>query len=79
MTTEIGFYFVIFILAMIPMVFLFAGKDTTQRHAERKQRQTEALLDWTDKAVLAAEHTDTQKKPAAVEVVSRDLSGVYAA
>ena len=55
MTASIGLYFVIFILAMIPVAFLGAGKDTTRQHAERKQRQKEALLDWTDKNILHGE------------------------
>ena len=55
MTASIGLYFVIFILAMIPMVFLGAGKDTNRQHAERKQRQKEVLLDWTDKNILHGE------------------------
>ena len=89
MTASIGLYFVIFILAMIPFVFLGAGQDTTHRRAVRKQCRKDVLLDWTDKDALAAEH-DLQtsapaqrKKPitmtAAVEVITRDASGVYAA
>ena len=55
MTSEIGFYFVILVLVMIPLVFLGAGRDTTRQRAERKQRQVEALLDWTDKDILHGE------------------------
>ena len=87
MTTSIGLYFVIFILAMIPFVFLGAGKDTTRQRAVRKQCRQDALLDWTDKDALAAEH-DTltaprpQPKvavPAKVEVITRDPFGLNAA
>lgn len=55
MTASIGLYFVIFILAMIPIAFCGAGKDTTHQRAERKQRQKEVLLDWTDKNILHGE------------------------
>ena len=88
MTSAIGLTFVIFILAMIPAVFLFAGKDTTLQRAERKERQKEALLAWTDKDLLAAENgagtaprkqTAPARVPAAVEVIPRDLSGRAAA
>ena len=57
MTASIGLYFVIFILVMIPMVFLGAGKDTTRQRAEKKQRQKEVLLDWTDKELLHMEES----------------------
>ena len=87
MTTSIGFYFVIFILASIPFVFLGAGKDTTHTRAVRKQCRQDALLDWTDKDALAAEHDEQttprpQPKltvPAKVEVISRDVTGLTAA
>ena len=61
MTTSIGLYFVIFILASIPFVFLGAGKDTTRQRAVRKQCYQDALLDWTDKDALAAEHHDARE------------------
>ncbi len=88
MTTSIGLYFVIFILAMIPMVFLGAGKDTTLCRAEQKQRQEEALLDWTDKAKIRGEEinrkTVTNRKYTAnipVEIIhsSRELADSTAA
>ena len=87
MTPAIGFYFVIFILAMIPLVFLGAGQDTTRQRAVRKQCRKDVLLDWTDKDALAAEHNSLTapralRKPAkaaTVEVVSRDVNGLTAA
>ena len=88
MTANIGLYVVIFSLAMIPRVFLGAGQDTTHRRAVRKQCRKDVLLDWTDKDALAAEHNDacpaprpriTPKAAAAVEVISRDPTGLYAA
>ena len=62
MTSEIGFYFVILVLVMIPLVFLGAGRDTTRQRAERKQRQVEALLDWTDKDILHGEEPHTPER-----------------
>ena len=87
MTANIGLYFVIFILAMIPLVFLGAGQDPTRQRAVRKQCRKDVLLDWTDKDALAAERDSvtTQnvkaapKAAAAVEVISRDPTGLYAA
>ena len=87
MTSSIGLYFVIFILASIPFVFLGAGKDTTHTRAVRKQCRQDALLDWTDKDALAAEHdeqtTPRQQPrltvPAKVEVITRDVTGLTAA
>ena len=88
MTANIGLYFVIFILAMIPLVFLGAGQDTTRQRAVRKQCRKDVLLDWTDKDALAAEHNDnltsprpriTPKAAAAVEVIPRDFTGLHAA
>ena len=61
MTANIGLYFVIFILAMIPLVFLGAGQDTTRQRAVRKQCRKDVLLDWTDKDALAAEHNDARE------------------
>ena len=88
MTSSIGLYFVIFILAMIPMVFLGAGKDTTHQRAERKQRQKEVLLDWTDKNILHGEelHGTPEKEirpsvPAKAQIVRlpREAAGNPAA
>ena len=88
MTASIGLYFVIFILAMIPFVFLGAGQDTTHRRAVRKQCRKDVLLDWTDKDALAAEHDEqtipAKRKtpittPTAVEVISREATGLTAA
>ena len=88
MTANIGLYFVIFILAMIPLVFLGAGQDTTRQRAIKKQCRKDVLLDWTDKDALAAEHNDTLTAPrpritpkaaAAVEVIPRDFTGLHAA
>ena len=87
MTANIGLYFVIFILAMIPLVFLGAGQDTTRQRAVRKQCRKDVLLDWTDKDALAAERDSVTaqnvkaapKAAAAVEVISRDPTGLYAA
>ena len=39
MADSIGFYFMILVLVMVPLVILGAGKDTTLKRAERKQRQ----------------------------------------
>ena len=87
MTANIGLYFVIFILAMIPLVFLGAGQDTTHRRAVRKQCRKDVLLDWTDKDALAAERdalitprsTITPKAAAVIEVISRDATASFAA
>lgn len=87
MTANIGLYFVIFILAMIPLVFLGAGQDTTRQRAIKKQCRKDVLLDWTDKDALAAERDAltaprvqvTPKTTATVEVISREASGLYAA
>ena len=88
MTAAIGFYFTVLILVMVPLVFLFAGVDTTHQRAERKQCQKDALLDWTDKDLLAAEHGSQSRKKAeqksvrtsaAIEVISRDSATQAAA
>ena len=87
MTANIGLYFVIFILALIPLVFLGAGQDTTRQRAVRKQCRKDVLLDWTDKDALAAERDAliaprpriTPKAAAAVEVISRDTTVSFAA
>ena len=88
MSASIGLYFVIFILVMIPMVFLGAGKDTTHQRAEKKQRQKEALFDWTDKDLLHAEESRTPEAapvaytaPCVVEIkrITREVAGNPAA
>ena len=68
------------ILALLPCVFLAAGKDTDRRRAVQRECQAEALLDWTDKAVLAAEHENSKTpakprlapSPCPVTIISRD-------
>ena len=62
MTAAFGQYFIIAILAMIPFVFVGAGKDTTLRRAEQKQHQAEALLSWTDKDALENERQEPLKR-----------------
>ena len=52
MTSMIGFYFVMMVLVMVPAALLGAGKDTTRKKAEKRERQQEVLLDWTDKAAV---------------------------
>ena len=88
MTTQIGFYFMILVLVMVPLVFLGAGKETTLRREERKQCQQDALLDWTDKDALAVEHDEAAKMipagkaPASsvtVEIICRGTAGTLAA
>ena len=59
MTSFFGFYFVILVLAMIPVTLLGAGKDTTNKRAERKERKKEALLNWTDEDAV---HEETQER-----------------
>ena len=68
------------ILALLPCVFLAAGKDTDRRRAVQRECQAEALLDWTDKTVLAAEHESSKApakprrapSPCPVTIISRD-------
>ena len=59
MTAFIGTVLILSLLACIPLVFLFAGKDTDHRNAIRRECQREALLDWTDKEILSSLHADT--------------------
>ena len=59
MTAFIGTVLILSLLACIPFVFLFAGKDTDRRSAVRHECQREALLDWTDKEFLSSLHDRT--------------------
>ena len=59
MTAFISVVIVLTLLACIPLVFLFAGKDTDHRNALRRECQREALLDWTDKEILSSLHDNT--------------------
>ena len=52
----IGFAFILACLILVPCVFLFSGRDTDHLKAIRKECQRDALLDWTDKDLIAAEH-----------------------
>ena len=88
MTTSVGLYFVIFILAMIPLVFLGAGQDTTRQRTVRKQCRKDVLLDWTDKNILHGEelHGTPEKEirpsvPAKAQIVRlpREAAGNPAA
>ena len=87
MYTTIGLCFILTILSMLPLVFCFAGKDTEQRSAAGRERLEEALLDWTDKEVIAAERAGREgerkrmKRIAAtrVETVKRESLPQFAA
>ena len=77
----IGFAFILACFILVPCVFLFSGSDTDHLKAIRKECQRDALLDWTDKDLIAAEHNAArpvkpQRKhsPATVriETVSRE-------
>ena len=59
MTAFISVVIVLTLLACIPLVFLFAGKDTDHHNALRRECQREALLDWTDKEILSTLHNNT--------------------
>ena len=59
MTAFISVVIVLTLLACIPLVFLFAGKDTDHHNALRRECQREALLDWTDKEILSSLHDST--------------------
>ena len=59
MTAFFGTVIILPLLACIPLVFLFAGKDTDHRNAIRRECQREALLDWTDKEILSSLHDST--------------------
>ncbi len=78
MTSSIGLYFVIFILASIPFVFLGAGKDTTHHRAVRKQCRQDALAAKHD-AQTTPRPQPKLTVPAKVEVISRDVTGLTAA
>ena len=54
MTAFFGTVIILSLLTCIPLVFLFAGKDTDRRNAIRRECQREALLDWTDKEILSS-------------------------
>ena len=68
------------ILALLPCVFLAAGKDTDNPRALQEEIRQEVLLDWTDKTILAAEssaaRTPAGSRPQApacpVTVIHRD-------
>ena len=69
MTAFISVVIVLTLLACIPLVFLFAGKDTDHHNALRRECQREALLDWTDKEILSTLHDNTLRpacKPSSV-------------
>ena len=51
-----GFAFILACLILVPCVFLFSGSDTDHPEAIRKECRRDALLDWTDKDLIAAEH-----------------------
>ena len=59
MTAFFGTVLILSLLACIPLVVLFAGKDTDHRNAIRRECQREALLDWTDKEILSTLHDST--------------------
>ncbi|MBQ3374007.1 MAG: hypothetical protein IJG40_12855 [Oscillospiraceae bacterium] len=59
MTAFIGTVIILSLLACIPLVFLFAGRDTDRRSAVRRECQREAMLDWTDKEILSSLHDST--------------------
>ena len=80
MTAFISVVIVLTLLACIPLVFLFAGKDTDHHNALRRECQREALLDWTDKEILSTLHDNTLRpacKPSSalpsirIETISR--------
>ena len=58
MTASVGIVFILGLLGLIPFSFVGAGCDTERTHASRVQRQREAAMEWTDKDILAAEHTE---------------------
>ena len=78
----IGFAFILACLILVPCVFLFSGSDTNHLKVIRKECQRDALLDWTDKDLIAAEHDAARPvnqysahSPATVriETVDRDV------
>ena len=58
MTASFGIVFILGLLVLIPFSFIAAGGDSEHTYAACRQRQREAELDWTDKDILAAEHTE---------------------
>ncbi len=89
MTAFFGLCFVLAILAMLPLVFCCAGKDTEQRRASARERQEEAMMDWTDKDLIAAERVSAETagkrsvkrslRKAQIETVNRDSLPQFAA
>ena len=82
MFLTVFFALILTVLILLPCIFLAAGKDTdSPRYAQIEIRQ-EALLDWTDKSVLTAEHaryTPSARplrtaSPCPVTIISRDSS-----
>ena len=67
----VGFAFILACLILVPCVFLFSGRDTDHLKAIRKECQRDALLDWTDKDLIAAEH-DAARPAVRIETVSRE-------
>ncbi len=70
------------VLALLPCVFLAAGKDTDRARYAREEIGQEVLLDWTDKSVLTVEHALypptagplCTASPCPVTIISRDSS-----
>ena len=58
MTASVGIVIILGLLVLIPFSFVGAGCDTERTHASRVQRQREAAMEWTDKDILVAEHTE---------------------
>lgn len=86
MTAFIGTAIILTILACIPLAFLFAGRDTNRRNAIRRECQKDALLDWTDKDLLASLHGSTTRPtrtfspaPASVKIESLPRTAFYSA
>ena len=72
MTAFIGTAIILTILACIPLTLLFAGRDTNHRNAIRRECQKDALLDWTDKDLLASLH-----EPAFSSIPNNKLGAVH--
>ena len=75
----IGFAFILACLILVPCVFLFSGSDTDHPEAIRKECRRDALLDWTDKDLIATEqdaaypaNTKLQHSPATVRIETVD-------
>lgn len=62
MTASISVIIIPSILALIPFSFIDAGEDTEHSYAACVQRQREAAMEWTDKDILAAEHTELRRE-----------------